>query len=115
MPKGIPNKRYTPEFKKQVVEAVIQDGLSYREAARIYEVQGHGRIESWERIYLEEGPEGLAIERRGRRSTGRQKKLPSKALAEVQRLRTENAYLKPWFWKKNDASTKSAGSSKTEA
>ena len=98
MPKGIPNKRYTPEFKKQVVEAVIQDGLSYREAARIYEVQGHGRIESWERIYLEEGPEGLAIERRGRRSTGRLKKLPSKVeedlLAEVQRLRAENAYLK---------------------
>ena len=34
MPKGIPNKRYTPEFKKRVVEAVIQDGLSYQEAAR---------------------------------------------------------------------------------
>ena len=66
MPKGIPNKRYTPEFKKQVVEAVIQDGLSYQEAARIYEVQGHDRIQSWERIYLEEGPEGLAVERRGR-------------------------------------------------
>ena len=63
MPKGIPNKRYTPEFKKRVVEAVIQDGLSYQEAARIYEVQGHGRIQSWERIYLEEGPEGLAVER----------------------------------------------------
>ena len=63
MPKGIPNKRYTPEFKKQVVEAVIQDGLSYQEAARIYEVQGHGCIQSWERIYLEEGPEGLAVER----------------------------------------------------
>ena len=98
MPKGIPNKRYTPEFKKQVVEAVIQDGLSYQEAARIYEVQGHDRIQSWERIYLEEGPEGLAVERRGRRSTGRQKKLPSKVeedlLAEVQRLRAENAYLK---------------------
>ena len=29
----IPNKRYTPEFKEQVVEAVIQDGLSYQEAA----------------------------------------------------------------------------------
>ena len=98
MPKGIPNKQYTPEFKKQVVEAVIQDGLSYREAARIYEVQGPGRIESWERIYLEEGPEGLAIERRGHRSTGRPKELPSKVeedlLAEVQRLRAENAYLK---------------------
>ena len=98
MPKGIPNKRYTPEFKKQVVEAVIQEGLSYQEAARIYEVQGHDRIQSWERIYLEEGPEGLAVERRGRRSTGRPKKLPSKVeedlLAEVQRLRAENAYLK---------------------
>ena len=96
--KGIPNKRYTPEFKKQVVEAVIQDGLSYQEAARIYEVQGHDRIQSWERIYLEEGPEGLALERRGRKSTGRPKKLPSKVeedlLAEVQRLRAENAYLK---------------------
>ena len=60
-------KRYKPEFKKQVVEAVIQDGLSYQEAARIYEVQGHDRIQSWERIYLEEGPEGLALERRGRK------------------------------------------------
>lgn len=113
MPKGIPNKRYTPEFKKQVVEAVIQEGLSYQEAARIYEVQGHDRIQSWERIYLEEGPEGLEVERRGRRSTGRPKKLSSKVeedlLAEVQRLRAENAYLKtckPWFWKKSDASAK---------
>ena len=91
MPKGIPNKRYTPEFKKQVVEAVIQEGLSYQEAARIYEVQGHDRIQSWERIYLEEGPEGLAVERRGRRSTG---KVEEDLLAEVQRLRAENAYLK---------------------
>ena len=43
-------------------------------------------------------PEGLAVERRGRRSTGRPKKQPSKMeedlLAEVQRLRAENAYLK---------------------
>ena len=47
---------------------------------------------------MEEGPEGFAVERRGRRNTGRQKKLPGKAeedlLAEVQRLRAENAYLK---------------------
>ena len=32
MPKGLPNKRYAPEFKKQVVEAVIQGSLSYQEA-----------------------------------------------------------------------------------
>ena len=98
MPKGIANKRYTQEFKQQVVEAVIQDGLSYKEAARLYDVQGHDRIQSWERIYLEEGPEGLTVERRGRRSMGRPRKLPSKVeedlLTEVQRLRAENAYLK---------------------
>jgi len=35
MPKGIPNKRYTPEFKKRVVEAVIQEGIGYQEAGRI--------------------------------------------------------------------------------
>ena len=98
MSKGKSNKRYTPEFKKQVVEAVLQDGLSYQEAARMYEVQGHGRIQSWERIYLEEGPEGLAVERRGRGSKGRPRKLPKEVeedlLSEVQRLRAENAYLK---------------------
>ena len=98
MPKGKPNKRYTGEFKQMVVEAVIKDKMSYTEAARIYEVSNHHRIQSWERIYLEEGPEGLYIERRGRKSTGHPHKLPEKVeedlLAEVQRLRAENEYLK---------------------
>ena len=73
----------------------MQDGLSYTEAARLYDVRRHGRIQSLERIYLEEGSEGLAVERRRRRTTGRPKELPSKVeedlLAEVQRLRAENA------------------------
>ena len=98
MPKGVPNKRYTPEFKQRVVEAVMKEGLSYQEAARLYEIDGHDRIQSWERIYLTEGPEGLAVERRGRSSTGRPKKMPKGVeedlLAEVQRLRAENEYLK---------------------
>ncbi len=98
IPKGIQNKRYVSEFKKQVVEAVVQGGLSYQEAARIYEVQGQDRIQSWERSYLQEGPEGLTIERRGCRSTGKPKQLANKIeedlLAEVQRLRAENVYLK---------------------
>ena len=98
MPKGAANKRYTAEFKKRVVEAVIEEGLSYQEAARVYEVGGHNCIQNWERIYLTEGPEGLAVERRGRSSAGRPKQLPQQVeedlLAEVQRLRAENAYLK---------------------
>ena len=98
MPKGIPNKRYTPEFKRKVVEAVVNEGMSYREAQREFGVSANSRIQSWERIYLTEGPEGLAVERRGRSSTGRPKKLSKEVeedlLAEVQRLRAENEYLK---------------------
>lgn len=99
MPKGVPNKRYTGEFKQKVVEAMMQEKLSYKEAARQFEVGDDKRVAAWERIYLEEGPAGLYIERRGRSSKGRPpKKLKPEVeedlLAEVQRLRAENAYLK---------------------
>ena len=38
MPKGIPNKRYTPEFKQLVVETMHKEKLSYCETARRFEV-----------------------------------------------------------------------------
>ena len=99
MPKGVPNKRYTPEFKKLVIKTMQEENLSYSETCRRFEVNSRDRIKSWERIYLEEGPEGFAVERRGRSSKGRPpKRLPKEVtedlLAEVQRLRTEVDYLK---------------------
>ena len=99
MPKGVPNKRYTPEFKKLVIETMQEEKLSYRETAQRFEVNDHKRIMAWERIYLAEGPEEFAVERRGRSSIGQPKKqLPKDVeedlLAEVQRLRAENDYLK---------------------
>ena len=99
MPKGKPHKRYTPEFKKLVVDTMHKERLSDSETARRFEVNSVSRIQDWERIYLTEGPEGLAVERRGRSSKGRPpKQLPKEVeedlLAEVQRLRAENAYLK---------------------
>jgi transposase len=98
MSRGKPNKRYTPEFKKLVVETMMEERLSYSETCRRLEVNSRDQIKSWERIYLEEGPEGLSVERRGRSSTGRPKKLPKDVeedlLAEVQRLCAENDYLK---------------------
>ena len=98
MPKGVPNKRYTPEFKRMVVETMEKEHLSIRATMQEFGINDHKIIERWERIYLEEGPEGLAIERRGHGSTGRPKKLPKEVeedlLAEVQRLRAENDYLK---------------------
>ena len=95
MPKGQPNKRYTPEFKIKVVETMHREKLSYRETARQFDIS-NSRVTAWERIYLEEGAEGLYIERRGRKSTGRPPKIKKEEnlIAEVQRLRAENAYLK---------------------
>ena len=97
MPKGVPSKRYTPEFKQLVVETMREERLSYSETERRFDVV-RSRITAWERIYLEEGAEGFRIERRGRGSTGRGKKLRKEVeedlLAEVQRLRAENEYLK---------------------
>ncbi|WP_305117644.1 helix-turn-helix domain-containing protein [Acutalibacter muris] len=98
MKRGKPNKRYRPEFKQMVVEAMMEEKLSYRETARRYEVSNFHLIQTWERINLEEGPEGLAVERRGVGSTGWPPRVPKEVeedlLAEVQRLRAENDYLK---------------------
>ena len=97
MRKGILNKRYIAEFKKHVIETMQQEHLSYRETARQFEINDHKQIMAWEHIYLEEGPEGSEIERRGRGGSGRPKTLSKDVeedlLAEVQRLRAENAYL----------------------
>ena len=98
MPKGKPNKRYTPEFKIKVVETIHKERLSHKEVARQFEINSHDAVAKWERIYLEEGKEGFYVERRGRKSTGRPPKMKKEVeedlIAEVQRLRAENAYLK---------------------
>ncbi len=64
MPKRKPNKKYTPDFKIMVVERMEKEGMSHKEAGREYGLP-HGRAAAWERIHLEEGAEGLCIERRG--------------------------------------------------
>ena len=80
-----------------VVETMKKGHLSIYAAMQEFGINDHKIIERWERIYLEEGPEGLAIERRGRSNKGRPpKQLPKQVeenlLAEVQRLRAENDY-----------------------
>ena len=99
MPKGIPNKKYTGEFKQMVVETMRKEDLSCKETARRFEIRSDRQVRNWERIYLEEGPEGLYVERRGRKSTGRPPKqlkpeVEEDLITELQRLRAENAYLK---------------------
>jgi transposase-like protein len=108
--KGRKNKVYSPEFKIAAVELMRREKLGYGEVAVLLDISkvaqnGKNQLKLWERIYLEEGPEGLMKERRGRATgaggskIGRPPKQLDKAIeddliAENQRLRMENEYLK---------------------
>lgn len=99
--KGVPKKRYTGEFKQQVVETMRTEKLSYREAARQFGVLDSDSVVQWERIYLAEGPKALYVERRGGNKRAQKERMPSQGkngnenlAAEVERLRAENDYLK---------------------
>lgn len=97
MSKGRQNKKYTPEFKKLVVETMQKEHLGYRETGERFGIR-HSLVQSWEGIYLSEGPEVFSLERRGRGHASHLRKLGKEAeedlLSEVQRLRAENEYLK---------------------
>ena len=108
--KGSKQKRYSTEFKVGVIMDMREHRLGYRETARKYkltvtsEASAANMVQRWERIFLEEGAEGLMRERRGRACAasgakkGRPPKLDPKVeediIAENQRLRMEIEYLK---------------------
>ena len=93
---------YSGNFKLNVVEYMHTNHLSLRETAYHFNLANHNIVSRWERIYYEEGPQGLYEERRGRKknmsSKPRKKKLSKEVeedlIAENQRLKMENEYLK---------------------
>ena len=100
-------KKYSSEFKIRVIMDMREHHLGYCETARKYDLgdpkQGTSvhTLQTWERIFLEEGAEGLMKERRGKSygsKKGRPPKLDRKVeedlIAENQRLRMEIEYLK---------------------
>ena len=104
-------KEYSAEFKIGVIIDMREHHLGYNKIVRKYwdimkgqEQNYKNTIISWERIYLEEGAEGLMKERRGRACSaggtrkGRPPKLDKKVeedlIAENQRLRMEIEYIK---------------------
>ncbi len=107
---GRKNKEYWPEFKIRVIMDMGEHHLGYRETARKYlgaqnrteEDLYKDNVRRWERIYLEEGAEGLMKERRGKSNTGSRRGRPPKLdrkveedlIAQNQRLRMEIEYLK---------------------
>lgn len=104
-------KRYSSEFKLCVIMDMREHHLGYKETVRKYWDISKGQednykniVKRWERIFLEEGAEGLMKERRGRacKASGSNKGCPPKLdrkveedlIAENQRLRMEIEYLK---------------------
>ena len=110
--KGTIQQKYSAEFKIGVIMDMREHHLNYHETVRKYwgtEESNNGDskrniVQRWERIYLEEGAEGLMKGRRGRACSasgtrkGRPPKLDKKVeedlIAENQRLRMEIEYLK---------------------
>ena len=102
--KGQEYKNYSAEYKLNVILDMREHRLGYVETARKYDILDYKVIQRWERIFLEEGAEGLMQERRGKAGAasstrkGRPPKLDPKVeedlIAENQRLRMEIEYLK---------------------
>lgn len=94
---------YTGEFKQHVIEYMHENHLSIFETATVFGIPSDATVGKWERIYYQEGPQALYRNNRGRKkkmSSEKPKKVKlnketeEDLIAEVQRLRMENAYLK---------------------
>ncbi len=98
---------YDGTFKVMVVEYMHSNHLSCRSTDAHFGIKSAVNVGKWERIYYEEGPEGLLKKKpRGRPPKDMKKKDPisqkkelsaetkEDLIAEVQRLRMENEYLK---------------------
>ena len=95
------NGTYTGDFKVSVIEYMHKNALSARQTAAEFNIPSFATVCTWERIYLEEGASALHIDKRGRPTqmdTDKKTKITPKVeedlIAEVQRLRMENEYLK---------------------
>ena len=95
---------YTGDFKVTVVEYMHNTGASARQTMAHFNIPSTQLVSKWERIYYEQGKEALYIDNRGRpkkmkntkNNTSKKNNVDTNEdlLAEVQRLRMENAYLK---------------------
>ena len=96
--KGQKFRTFLPEFKIQVVEEYLS-GMSGGVDAitKKYDLKTNDRICSWLKIYQNEGPEGLMINKRGKHKKG--KRIPfnldeMSLEQQVKYLKMENDILK---------------------
>lgn len=93
---------YDGQFKLEVIEYMHTNHLSIRETAARFGIPSIQTVCRWEHVYYEEGREALLRENRGRMAMSNkrpkkpvlEKKDKEDLIAENQRLKMENAYLK---------------------
>ena len=108
---GIQLKRrevYGIEFKLAVLQRIRSEGLSYRQAAAVFDIRHFNIIGAWERAYDRDGVDGLIPYGATRHKTMNKAPPPQavsqpcddemrtrqELLVELNTLRLENAYLK---------------------
>lgn len=99
---------FSPEFKLSVVQRIQEEGLSCRQAAALFNLRKLDLVAEWVRQYEQGGMEAL-VDRRRKECTRKMtldklqtdpQPMPDdplsrdQMLAELNRLRAENAYLK---------------------
>ena len=82
-------RKYTPEFKEEIVKLITELGKSVAEVSRDTEINA-GVIHRWVKIYQEEGTDGFPGNGRLRPEEAEYKALQK----ELHDLREENAILK---------------------
>lgn len=99
----INNNKFNGKFKQYVVEYMQTNHLSATEVCIKFNLGNFGIANIWERIYYEKGPQGLYEKPRGNKDKNMSSKPIKKKLskeieedliAENQRLKMENEYLK---------------------
>lgn len=101
------NDRHSPAFRMTVVQTVLSDELSMREAAARFNISNETVVRHWVNVYKDAGEKGLLNIKSGRsKDMTKPKKTPpltdaaldklslEELRAELRYLRAENAYLK---------------------
>ncbi|PLS16856.1 IS3 family transposase, partial [Bacillus sp. M6-12] len=92
---------YTAQFKIDVLNYMNETGTSLLETAAIFKISAPSTILQWRKVVEEQGIGALHSKKRGRplMKKDQNKQQPAEGsqealLAEIERLRMENAYLK---------------------
>jgi transposase-like protein len=92
---------YSVEFKMDVINYIDEMGASIEEATTVFNIPDSSTVWNWKHLFDTQGIDALQPKMKGRPSMKKDTKKiqliegsPEALLAEIERLRMENAYLK---------------------